>query len=171
MSSIDPTAYDALGRIMASGGEMALALAMARGYSDARISQIMLRKFGDDWNTAGGALGGFASGMIVAGALANERLESGGSLDISEVPLNGFADTGEYGPARFRWAADVFFEGASSAVTVYGYGSSADPKDLTEDAVNQGDSIVDKYRSKFGLGEGETLTPLAVQFTAIERQY
>lgn len=171
MSSIDPTAYDALGRILSSGGEMSLALAMARGYSDERISGIMFRKFGDDYTAAGGALTGFAAGMIAAGELANERAEMGGSLSLDEIPLNGHLQDEEMGGARFKWSADVYFEGASSAVTVYGYSSSEDPLDMYEDAVGQGDKIVDKYRSKFGLGEGETLTPLAVRVMTMERAY
>lgn len=171
MSSIDPTAYDSLGRIMSSGGEMTLALAMSRGYPTSQIDLIMGRKFADDYTNSGGLLAAFAIGMIAAGERANEIQRGGGTIDIAEIPVNGFLPDEEMGGTRFKWTADVTFEGASSAVTVYGYSASADIQDLLNDALEGGIGIVDNYRSKFGLSEDDTVTPLSVQFTAIERQY
>jgi len=171
MSSIDPTAYDALGRILSSGGEMSLALAMARGYSDSAIGAMMLRKFGGDYTAASGSLGGFALDMIAAGELANQRQSSGGQIDASEVPINGFLPDEEMGGTRFKWAADVTFEGASSAVTVYGYSVSGDIAEMVEEALAGGIGIVDNYRTRFGLAEDENINWLTIQFLAMEGNY
>lgn len=171
MSSIDPTAYDALGRILSSGGEMSLALAMARGYSDSAIGSLMMRKFGADYAAASGPLAGFATGMIAAGELATRRQQTGGTMEPDEVPINAFLPDDEMGGTRFKWAADVTFEGASSAVTVYGYSASGDIAEMVQDALTGGIGIVDNYRNKFGLAEDDNITPLTIQFLAMEGNY
>lgn len=171
MSSIDPHAYDALGRILSSGGEQSLALALGRGYPGSRTEAMMLRRFGGDYSAASSSLTAFATGMLRAGALANQRQETGGELDPSEIPMNGFLDDDEMGGTRFKWSADVTFEGASSAVTVYLYTATSDIEQMINEALAAGYEIVDNYRGKFGLGDDATLTPTSVQFLTGQRAY
>jgi len=164
----DPHAYDALGRILANGGEQSYALAVARGYSPNRIDNLMSRRFGADYQTAGSGVAGFALAMLAVGGAANRSQNDGSVIDPSQVPINGFLNDEEMAGSRYKWAADVNFEGTNSAVTVYFYTTDLDIQNAINEAISGGSDIVDNYRQKFGLSEIADLTPLDVQFISIQ---
>jgi hypothetical protein len=169
--SSDSHAFDGLGRIFATGGEQSFALAVARGYSPSRIDSIMERRYGDDYRSAGGTLAAFAAGMLLAGNRANQAMETGEELDGSIIPRNEFLPDDEMGGSRYKWAADVTFEGANAAVTVYFYTAGLDINSALDDAISGGSDIVDNYRQKFGISEIADLTPLSVEFISIQSGY
>jgi len=158
MSNIDATAYDSFGRILAEGGDQSYGLALARGYSSDRISSIMMRKFGDDYNSGGGLLGFFAARMVLAGNRATEAYSNGESITLQDMPNNPFTSDDEHGGNLFRYSADVYFEGGSNAITVYGWSSNFDMQGLFDDAMERGIDIGKRYPGKFGLSEGERPT-------------
>lgn len=166
--SSDPHAYDALGRIFSEGGEQSYALAISRGYSPNRIDAIMSRRFGEDYGRAAGVLSGFAAAMLAAGALANRSQSDGTEIDPSQVPINEFLPDDELAGNRYKWTADVTFEGTNSPVTVYFYTIDLDVQNAVNEAISGGGDIVDNYRSKFGLSEIADLTPLTVEFISIQ---
>jgi hypothetical protein len=168
MSSIDQNALASFGRMVSSGGDQTFALGMARGYSRDRIDTIMNRRFGNDYASGGGLLRGFAGGMRIAASDANALAETGGSLDLSRIPNDPYMDPDETGGNLFKWSADVTFEGASSAVTVYGESASGNIEDLLAAAITGGMGIADQYRGKFGLGPDDTINPLTVTILTLK---
>lgn len=167
----EPRAFDSFGRIMASGGEQSAALAISRGYSPTRIDGIMSRRFGDDYSSGGGTVLAFAAGMLAAGRLANAAAETGETIAAADVPINGFLPDDELAGSRYKWAADVFFEGANAAVTTYFYTTDLDVQNAINEAIDSGSGIVDNYRQKFGIGIDDDLTPLSVEFISIQGGY
>jgi hypothetical protein len=168
MSTLDATAYDSFGRILAAGGEQTYALGLARGYPGDRLSAIMLRRFGNDYTSSSGLLGWFVEGMLLGANRVNAGRADGGSISLQDVPNNPFIDETETGGNLFRWSADVEFEGGRTPVTVYGYSSSTDIERLVNEAVEGGMGIADQYRGKFGLSPDDSITPTKVTFLTME---
>jgi hypothetical protein len=128
----------------------------------------MSRRFGTDYDSAGSTVAGFAAAMLAIGGSANRSRETGESLDPSQVPVNPFLDEQEMAGSRYKWAADVTFEGTNAAVTVYFYTLDLDVQKAIDEAIAGGSDIVDNYRTKFGLSEIADLNPLSVEFISIQ---
>jgi hypothetical protein len=162
MTNLDPTAYDSFGRILASGGEQAYAMGLAKGYPTDRLNAIMLRRFGDDFTNSGDLLGAYAAQMLDAADKINTAYESGAGISAGEIPNNPFMSEDESGGALYKWSADVTFEGAKYPINVRGESYGYDPEQLFADAETLARGIGEQYPGKFGLTEGQELIPLEI---------
>lgn len=85
MSTDNP--FNSLGQILAEGGEIALGLAIARGWSDSRISSLFARRFEPMEPDERQRLIDLASRAVRAAQDINE-LPPGSSIDPSLLPIN-----------------------------------------------------------------------------------
>lgn len=165
MSTDQP--YDYLGRILEEGGERAIALAVARGWSGDKINNLIKRKFPGLSDDDATKLTDFGRSMVDSAA----NVELGGEstyLGNIEMPINPFMQQSESDGGRFRWIGEVQFEGATTGILVYGtspdYPNSDDLYDMIVDA---GMGIAEQYPGKFGLESTEDLFPQTVRIVAI----
>lgn len=85
MSTDNP--YNSLGQILAEGGEIALGLAISRGWSDQKIAALFARRFEPMADADRNRLTSLANAAVSAADQINAAID-GGEIDPSALPIN-----------------------------------------------------------------------------------
>lgn len=163
--------YNSLGQILSSGGEVALAKAIASGWSSERIGNLMLNRLrvqpGDEENV----LRQFGEAMVSAGDTINGLNESDG-IPNDAIPTNpyGFGPDGEGG--RYRYSAEFSIDGGANWFQVQVViGDSQSVAEVLDAIRRQAAENIGHSPGAFGTEDDIKFSDISAIVTGIEKAY
>lgn len=169
MSTDNP--YNELGQILSEGGEIALALAFAHGWSDDKIAALFARRFLPMRQEDQDRLRNISQAALDAGEAFNQT-PTGERVSLEDIPLNPNLDPDRVGSNRIFWIGEFQFPGDESWFQVRG--TAADNltvgeilADLAEEATNR----VGRSPAAFGVPIGEAAPAPEVRIILMERKF
>lgn len=163
--------YDGLGRILAQGGDQAIALGLFQGRSDSDMQSLRERRFSDLSDTEFGTLAAFAAS---ASAIGDEidGFDWDQPIPLGRIPVNSALGGDEPDGKRTRWIGEVEFEGGTKKVLVYGwFPGIPTPQELFDAIEEGGRDIGERYPGKFGLSEDDEVNVIGVRIVYTARRF
>lgn len=105
MSTDQP--FDSLGRILSEGGEIALGLAIIRGWSDSQIIELFARRFSGLSSAETERLSSMANAAIRGARIAND-LDPSDPFPLSSLPVNPELFGDEFSGKRSFFIGEVW---------------------------------------------------------------
>lgn len=163
--------YNELGQILASGGEVALGLALYHGWDSGKIALLIGKRLkvapGSDQET----LQALAEDAIASGEYLNS-LQPGETIDPNKIAFNPSLFGDDPGGRRWRWEAEYRFgEGGDWWRLTSGeadFGQLNQVVDIIAGAAVQNENT---YRAKEGVAGEQGSQPPEIRFTLAERRF
>lgn len=169
MSSEQP--YNSLGQILASGGEIALGLAMSHGVSPERIQALFARRFDPLQPNDRATLEQIARAGVAAGEMLS-GLAPGESIPIHSIPINPNLFGDEPAGRRIKIIGEWQFPNSEQWIeTRLEYPDLPTLDQILEDIINKGRQVGNRCHDKFGLPIDEPVDITNVRITFTERRF
>lgn len=169
MSSDQP--FNELGQILAEGGEIALGLAIARGWSGAQIALLFARRFDPMTEMDRQRLIGIANRAVVAASAINE-MDPDAAIDLSLIPENpylfGDEPSGRRGKVAGRFTVDEGQNWFDFRVDVADITNPAAMFEAAEETIKADWS---KYPEGGGKKFGGAMESLTIELLLTERRF
>lgn len=169
MSSDQP--FNELGQILASGGEIALGLAISRGWSDRQIALLFARRFEPMREEDRERLVTTANRMVEAARYLND-IGDDDEIQLGNVPINpylfGINPGGARAKVAYRFSVDEGVNWFDGRIDAHDLSSKAALFDLIEEQIN-----IDfaKYPEGGGSRFGGAKEHLTIEVTITERRF
>lgn len=169
MSTDQP--YNSLGQILAQGGEIALGLAIAHGWSDSKISALFARRFEPMSVTDRNRLVDLANAAIAAADVVNNLGESD-ALQPGDLPINSALFGDDSGGRRALLITEFSTdEGGKWYETRLTFADIPTMDEIREAIQAEADRRIHDSPSAFGLVRGEEEPELLFRVTFGEAKF
>lgn len=169
MSTDEP--YNELGQILSEGGEIALALAFAHGWSDSKIAALFARRFlpmrPDDQDR----LRGLADAALQAGEAFNQTPPSE-RVSLDDIPLNPHLSPDRVGSDRVYWIGEFQFPGDQNWFQIRGSSPDNVPVgEILSEIADEATSRAGRSPQSFGVPTGGEPSAPEVRIIMMERRF
>jgi hypothetical protein len=106
--------------------------------------------------------------MLYAAGKANDTIENGGSMNMTDIPNNPMFDEEKSGGNLFRWSADVSVEGGTNPITVYGFSNSLDQVGMFDEAAEKGRKALGESPRAVGLDPNSKVIVTKIEILTFE---
>lgn len=169
MSSEQP--FDSLGRILASGVEIAVALAMNKGYTPGQIGLLILRRVGDLEPSLQNQLEDVSRNILNAGQSLND-LEPGSDIPLGSVPIISELFGDDPQGNRFLFSGEISLAGEDKWYRVdILSGTPLDIDSLRNAILEEQQRITNQYPGSFGGKFDDPDSQIDVRITISARRF
>lgn len=169
MSSDQP--YNSLGQILSEGGEIALGLAIHRGWSDSQISALFARRFEPMQPADRARLIEIAKAGL-AGAESLSNLDPSDTIPLGSVPIVPELFGDDFSGKRYSYVGEWFNPNTGKWIEVRGdFPSVPSPEDIATDIGDKANTRIKKSPEKFGLPGGTQFDDLEIRITTHYRKF
>lgn len=163
--------FNSLGQILARGGEISVALAIAHGWSDNRISNMIDERFAP---IAAGTKESLISLSRQAAVAGNTLTGTIGGINFGDIamPTNPYRRPDEPENNRYVIIADVQYEPGGTWFQIRRYEATSYPtEDLMEELRTQGQNNATGSPGRFGFQDGEPVPVPQVRILVTEKRF
>lgn len=169
MSTDNP--YNELGQILAEGGEIALGLAIANGWTDSQLSALFARRFLPMRDEDREQLTGLAQAAVEAANIFNAT-DPQDRLNPADIPLNKWLPTERIGNNRLYWIGEFSFDAGESWFAVRGTSADITPGgEILSQIAEEATRRAGKSPAQFGVPSDEESPAPMVRMIFMERGF